>query len=581
MSYKPSFGHYLQMRITSITHARDACDDGLAPISMHGLKRIVVLAGANGSGKSRFLARVKHGADPYQQDNALGKGFTLENPILGYAPVEFVCKNLKLHDPAEQAPQTVDKWAAQAECPGASNLSRATLAYIGRVHTHWWNSSHQSSEEPEFDRKKKRERYESLCSLIKTVLGEPLKRDSDNNATLFGKTIANAKLSDGQRALLQWSVALHAQGTELSTLVLLMDEPENHLHAESLVSSVDRIVNANSDGQIWIATHSVPLIASLYKNYPEDLSIYFMHEGAASFASERPEIVLNSLMGGEKNIESLREFIDLPEVFATNRFAAQCLQLPDVVADDNPNDPQVQLANAEADATGQPMSLLDYGCGKGRFLSSLASLHGSELPNRFNYVGWDRYKSNQLSCEHVIQTSYGSAAGRWYCDRNDLMEHYPAGSFDSVLLCNVLHEIPPNEWVATFDEGSIINQSLSNSGRVLLIEDYLMPKGEYAHPFGCIVLDTEALQKLFGVIKKGPQLRVETERDGRIKSHVIPKQLLCNVSHVTVRESLKLAQRNAREKIEELRAKDNPDFKSGRAHGFWVQQFANASLALS
>ena len=74
------------MRITSITHARDACDDGLAPISMHGLKRIVVLAGANGSGKSRFLARVKHGADPYQQDNALGKGFTLENPILGYAP---------------------------------------------------------------------------------------------------------------------------------------------------------------------------------------------------------------------------------------------------------------------------------------------------------------------------------------------------------------------------------------------------------------------------------------------------------------------------------------------------------------
>ena len=94
-------------------------------------------------------------------------------------------------------------------------------------------------------------------------------------------------------------------------------------------------------------------------------------------------------------------------------------------------------------------------------------------------------------------------------------------------------------------------------------------------------MDTEALQKLFGVIKKGPQLRVETERDGLIKSHVIPKQLLCNVSHVTVRESLKLAQRNAREKIEELRAKDNPDFKSGRAHGFWVQQFANASLALS
>ena len=144
------------------------------------------------------------------------------------------------------------------------------------MQTHWWNSTHPNSTEPETTRNEKRERYESLCSLVHTVLGEPLSRDFDNNATLFGKPIAKAALSDGQRALLQWCIALHAQDEKLGELILLMDEPENHLHAESLLASIERIASANSNGQMWIATHSVPLIASLYKNYPNDLSVYFL-----------------------------------------------------------------------------------------------------------------------------------------------------------------------------------------------------------------------------------------------------------------------------------------------------------------
>ena len=569
------------MHVTSITQQNGAQNDGLAPISMRGLKRIVVLAGANGSGKTRFLTRVTHGANPGNARSTWGAGFKLENPIANAAPVPFVSKQLTLQDPAAQTRQKAAKWAEQAESPGAAHLSHATLAHIQRVQTHWWNSSHQNSEEPETLRNEKRERYENLCALVQAVLGEPLKRDFDNNATLFGKTIATAGLSDGQRALLQWCVALHAQNEKLANLVLVMDEPENHLHAESLVSSVERIAAANTNGQMWIATHSVPLIASLYKSHPNDLSVYFMHDGHASFASERPEIVLHSLMGGEGNIESLREFIDLPEVFATNRFAAQCLQSPDVVADDNPNDPQVQIADTVVTGANAKMKLLDYGCGKGRFLASLWSLHEAELPNRIDYVGWDRDAVNQTACEHVINNSYGSAAGRWYCDRNTLVQHHPAGQFQCVLLCNVLHEIAPNSWVDTFNNESVINQSLGENGKLLIIEDYLMPKGEYAHPFGFVVLDTEALQKLFGAGVGDDTIAVHTERDGRIKGHVVPRHLLTNVTHDTVRESLQIAQRNAKEQIESLRGNETPDFRTGRAHGFWVQQYANTSLALS
>lgn len=562
------------MHIASIEQAQG--DDGLAPISMRGLKRIVVLAGANGSGKSRLLHRITIGANPKNRHNAHGQGFHLEN-VIANAPVPFVSKNLKLADPSQMLRSAILKSAKDAEIPGAIQLSGVALAYIQRIQTHWWNSSHQNSQEPETVRNEKREQYESLCQLVETVLGEPLQRDFDNNATLFGKPIAAASLSDGQRALLQWSIALHAQNTRLSNLILLLDEPENHLHAESLVSTIDRIANANASGQMWIATHSVPLIASLDKNYPDELSVYYLHQGYASYASEKPELILKSLMGGEQNIEALREFIDLPEVFATNRFAAQCLKRPEVVADDNPADPQVQIA---ASLT-ENLKLLDYGCGKGRFLASLSSLYGTELPSKIDYVGWDRDSSNQTACEHVIQNAYGSADGRWYCDRNNLAQHHLAGQFDSVLLCNVLHEIHPNDWVDLFNDGSVINQALKGEGCVQIIEDYLMPKGEYAHPYGFIVLDTEALQKLFGVGEHTATIDVRSERDGRIKGHSVPKPLLQHVTHDSVREALELANRNAKEQIERLRGMTDRDFRAGRAHGFWVQQFANTSLALS
>jgi hypothetical protein len=44
---------------------------------------------------------------------------------------------------------------------------------------------------------------------------------------------------------------------------------------------------------------------------------------------------------------------------------------------------------------------------------------------------------------------------------------------------------------------------------------------------------------------------------------------------------LQLAQQNAKEKTEEIRTLKEHDFKSGRAHGFWVQQYANTTLALA
>jgi predicted ATPase len=567
------------MRVFSISQPAGPIKDGLSDIEMRSLNRIVILAGANGSGKSRLLNRVQTGGHPGNLLGIYGKGLKLDcHPSI--PPVSFVSKNLDLSDPAEMKPTYLAQQAERARNPGADHLSDSTLAYIQRVQSHEWNVTHPRNLENQSISNEKIRSYNSLRDLIQKVLGEPLGRDVDNNPTLFKKKIALACLSDGQRVLLQWCVALHAQGISLAELILLMDEPENHLHPESMISTIERIVDANPNGQIWIATHSVPLIAALYKKRSSDVSLYFMDNGEISFASEQPEKVLKSLMGGEDNIEALREFIDLPEVFATNRFAAQCLLEPDVVSHASQSDPQIRIVASDIASSVSPIKLLDFGCGRGRLLDSLFAEYGSDLSQKVDYIGWDVSGYNHTQCKQIIEKAYPDATNRWFSDSNLLAEHHPGQQFDRIVLCNVLHEIDPTKWHDLFNDTNIINQKLKDSGKLLIIEDYLMPKGEYAHPFGFIVLDTESLQKLFAAGSGSDKIEVRSEREGRIKGHLVPRHLLVNVTNGTITEALRLARRNAKEKIEYLRIKKNQDFKSGREHGFWVQQYANMTLAL-
>jgi ABC-type cobalamin/Fe3+-siderophores transport system ATPase subunit/SAM-dependent methyltransferase len=568
------------MRIISIEQSSATINDGLEDIKMRCLNRIVILAGANGSGKSRLLRRIINGGNPANQQNIWGEGYKFDSPQ-PLSPINFVSKTLQFTDPATIPKDSIIQTAQGATSPGIDNIATSIHVYIQHIQDRWWNSSHQWNREEELIRDEANENYQLLNKLIKTVLGESLERDSNDNTMLFNSPIAKAQLSDGQIALLQWCTALHAQGKGLAELILLMDEPENHLHPESMIETLDRIIEANKNGQIWIATHSVPLIAALYKNHSSDVSLYFMDKGKVSFASEQPDKVLNSLMGGESNIAALREFIDLPEILAFNRFAAQCLLRPGVSSNSSPNDRQIQIVASGIDSSESIRKMLDFGCGKGRLLESLFAKFGLNLSNQLDYVGCDNSDDNYELCQKVISKIYKDNKNRWFNNRQELPKDYPRQQFDRVVLCNVLHEIAPKEWIKLFSKDNIISSSLKDSGDLLIIEDYLMPQGEYAHEFGFIVLNTESLKSLFAAGDGKDKIIVEPEREDRIKGHFVPKHLLANVSAITIKNALLLAQSNAKEKIEEIRSGENHDYKAGRAHAFWVQQYANTTLALA
>ena len=67
--------------------------------------------------------------------------------------------------------------------------------------------------------------------------------------------------------------------------------------------------------------------------------------------------------------------------------------------------------------------------------------------------------------------------------------------------------------------------------------------------------------------------------DGRLKAHKISKQLLGRLSVDSRKRAIEQLRETAKEKVGALRRAD-PNYRNGQLHGFWTQQFANASLWL-
>lgn len=602
------------MRITGVNLPKGAvANNGLEQVSMKRLGSVVVLAGPNGSGKTRLLGKLREVcrlpiASPsekavikariYGLKEKIGKGTRAENEVrerelrmyelrLGAEewiacsspgrPVkcmDWVPKNLKLRDSNEMSRGAIERSYGECEKPGIDHLHEMSLASIQHIQDMWHNVTHQGYHGSE--RQAVGESYDRLVALVRDLLGTSLGRDTSGNVLLFGRTGAQAGLSDGQKVLLQFCVGLHAQGGTLSDTILLMDEPENHLHPAVLVDVIARIQERLTDGQMWIATHSLPLIAQFD---PE--CVWYMDNGRVSQAGESPERVLNGLIGDENRVHKLLSFVDLPASYAANRFAFQCLLPPETVAP-REGDPQMEQVKAELAAKGV-VRILDVGAGQGRLASTLCDevpCTGGGESVGWDYVAYDCDRKDQGACEAAIARLCGTAEGRWFDDLHKVIDARGEGCFDVVVMCNVLHEIEPGEWLELFAwEGPLV-RLIAEDGCLLVVEDQRMPVGEKAHSKGFLVLDTDDLRTLFGIAAKAEGFVVRDERgDGRLKAHVIARRHLAGITADSRRKVVTHLARRARDEVKKLRDAA-PTFPNGRLHAFWVQQLANATLML-
>ncbi|MCW3074622.1 MAG: hypothetical protein JWP69_1691 [Flaviaesturariibacter sp.] len=622
------------MKIISVNiPAEQLVKDGLQSIEMKKLGQFVVLAGKNGSGKSRVLNKVhtllknKPGIDKITTAKSNIPGFkqsiiehqnTIDNPQVPnenkihyranlqslkqtltneysllewnfietesesdrYDAIFFVPKNLILDDPYQLSGHDIESRAQSLFELGISRAPQSTLAKIQHIQNRAFNANYNSSDASDEERAKAIEDLETLTGLINLFLGTTIGRDLNGQATLFGFPLGQAGLSDGQKVVLQLCVSIFSQEKLLNDVILMMDEPENHLHPSALIDLFEKFKSLVPNGQIWIATHSIPLLA-----YFDSSEVWFVENGKISYGGAIPEKVLLSLLGSEEKMERIADFLSLPAQFASSRYAFECLLRPEAIYTGS-NDPQsVQIAEEIHLMLEQaPIRVLDYGAGKGRILANVFDYKPAfqeDFISKIDYIAFDEYNEDKGVCGKTIESVYGNASRRYFNDISTLLGIYDKESFDVIIMCNVLHEIDPMIWLELFNENGKVSQLLKPAGILILVEDTLIPHGEKAYQNGFLVLDTPELKDLFVISEKDTDFVYKGQKSDRLKVHLIPKRCLVKINSGTRKKALQSLSKKAKERILSIRKESRPTYRHGKLHGFWVQQFANAELTLA
>jgi predicted ATPase len=596
------------MRISRINIPAETArfTDGLGAIKMDKIQRTVVIAGRNGSGKSRLLARIVEVRNIVEQgrhaekteanlDRTRGKSrlrnqedekhleaiksmswwkFQSDSESDRPEVVNFIVQGRTVNDPFQ-----IGDSRRQQECRvlleklGSGNLPSGTLSLIQTVQDEYWEATHPNSNLTKQQRDEASANYDRLQGLIMRFLGTTLGR-ADGQAVLFGLRIGVCRLSTGQDILLQFCAAIYSQSTRLDGAIIVMDEPENHLHPCVMLDFIKTVEGALPNGQLWIATHSLPLLAHV-----DPSSIWWMDNGVIQYAGNIPRKVLEGLLGTEDSILKLSVFLNLPFELAATEYAFKCLCEPEVVGLES-DDPQIRqiLTVLDGKVSGL-IKVLDYGAGKGRLVAAIQERYGSDSKERIDYTAYDESSKDAEHCQDAIARVYGKTENSYFNHQKDLLAHASEGSYDFVVMCNVFHEIPVDEWSILFSEQALIHRLLNAEGFLLLVEDMHIPIGEKPHQKGFLVLDTPEIKTLFKIEPSDSSFGFSAERDDRLKAHRIPKGCLSRITSESRQKALRQVAHNAKREIGKLRVA-TASYPNGRLHGFWVQQLANAELAL-
>ncbi|NVJ14103.1 methyltransferase domain-containing protein [Myxococcus sp. AM010] len=314
-----------------------------------------------------------------------------------------------------------------------------------------------------------------------------------------------------------------------------------------------------------------------------------MKDGSIKFAGNTVTSVVESLLGGKDGKDRLSTFLSDADEIAFMEFAVQCI-LPAGVADAKTGDKQqVQFTEVlnQRLASNQHVRILDYSAGKGRFASALrerfASTTGNEaLRERLNYFAYNDPRfiepDEKDACKaRVAVLEQPGSIEEYYWESMAQLQATHRHEIDIIVLCNVLHEIEPDDWIRTFRD---IDELLAPDGVLVVMEDLLPPVGELPNKRGYLLLDEFGLGLLFDAPKS---VKVLQKRENRLLAAAIPKALLSRVTPETRSSALEHLMSFSRERVEQIRAEvsNSPSHRLGREHAHYAMLYTNASIALT
>lgn len=139
------------------------------------------------------------------------------------------------------------------------------------------------------------ERLNVLLSALldKRVEPEVDEVDGSVRARLGQRRFIAGELSAGERVLLTWAVFLHRQAAKLRDAVLFIDEPELHLHPARMARLLERLFQPDvlgERGQVWMATHSPSVLLAAQAG-----KVLLVEDGAIGWREVTAPEVLDSV----------------------------------------------------------------------------------------------------------------------------------------------------------------------------------------------------------------------------------------------------------------------------------------------
>lgn len=556
------------MKISSIKILGNSEIDGLSESKELLLGNIVVLAGKNGSGKTRLIKRLERYVGALKYDGKDTGELSIKIEING--------KSKKLSVSNANCIELVNYSHYDAQLQSARKFTPYTISKSKELlHHHDYgvtalnalllleDMSHGYSQEF-----KDGSEWKRFIENYVTPFDIRLTKDFDNSPKMFGLKVDDASLSPGQRYLLRMAVACYCN-EQNEKVIFILDEPELHLHPQAQIRLLEMIRSKFPDAQLWISTHSLALISFLTV-FDKSTTLLYMSEGNITNPRSDLNDLLHGLVGSEENLFSIRQLLCTPEEYVCNRFAVECMGEPDV-SEPLPNNPQNQLMK---DAFKEGAIILDYGAGKCRMLEEMESVIGREKVKKVRYYAYDPSSANQSRAKEVL-SSYGFPIENYY-DNKDCLYEALGNKIDCVFLVNVLHEIPPTQWE---EELKFIQKLLkTNSSCLVIVERAELTIGEAPYQEGFLMLTPNGANELWGAGKYTHKCHSEKKH---IVAYIIGKHSL-DVSKQNVRNCVNAIGLDAKNSIVEIKSKDPSSdkerFKNGLRLAFYLNQFANASL---
>ena len=354
-----------------------------------------------------------------------------------------------------------------------------------------------------------------------------------------------------------------------SKLILIIDEPEQHLHPKVLVELIRVIKNTVSVSQLWIASHSLFLLPL----FQFEQLVYIKQNKILTLNRNTYKDVYNDLVGLE-NVD-MYDLLQSVECWSYYQFIAENFLLPTSKDTVNNHDEQFRklLNSLRAKKSSRPLDLLDFGAGKLRIWEcfKLEVPDAAARAEILRYSAYEPYPEDDFVCPSDVS---------FYTKVGDM----PRSHYDVVVLMNVLHEIDPKAWPYTL---KVIYHLLREDGIVVFLEVLCLSKGEQPYGnAGYLLLQGPETKALFPHATP-----VSIHEKDKSNCWIIPRKDLETITRGMVADTIGLLEDNCERQLEQLdqqRIKlaqnsntlERTEIKTtARQYAFLAQQYINAHIA--